>query len=125
MPAASGVTVTLGATDARLYLALAEYAGFRASGVLDQVAFQVGSGAVSTGSTPQTTAADELWVAVVMSRGGGGHTAPSNGFTSLQSVATGAGTFSFLDQLVSTRGTATAGLTSSGDYAAIVATLRR
>jgi hypothetical protein len=125
LPAATGVTVSLGEANARLYLALAEYAGFRPSGVFDQVASEAGSGAASTGTTPQTTANDELWVAVIMSRGGGGHTSPSNGFTFLQTVATGAGTFSFADQLISTRGAATSGVTSSGDYAAIVATLRR
>jgi hypothetical protein len=125
LPAATGVTVAVGGADARLYLSLAEYAGFRSIGVADQVASEAGNGAASSGTTPQTTADDELWVMVVMSRGGGGHSLPTNGFTLLQTMATGAGTFSFSDQLVTTRGAATSGLTSSGDYAAIVATLRR
>jgi len=125
LPAATGVTVSVGEANARLYLGLAEYSGFRESGVLDQVASSSGTGTPSTGSTAQTTADDELWFMLVISRGGGGHTDPSNGFTFLQTVATGAGTFSFSDQLVTTRGMASSGVTGSGDYAAIMATLRR
>jgi hypothetical protein len=93
--------------------------------VLDKVASQFGSGTPSPGSTAETSNAAELWVVLTMSRGGGGHTDPTHGFTIANIKLTGAGSFSLMDKLVAERGVATAGLTASGDYASVIATLRR
>jgi hypothetical protein len=125
LAAATGATVTVGDAQARIYLGLAEYAGLRASGVLDRSASASGSGSPTPGTTAQTTAAAELWVVVTVSRGGGGHSAPTNGFEIASFKNTGAGSFSMLEKLVQARGAATASLSGSGDYASVIATLRR
>jgi hypothetical protein len=64
-------------------------------------------------------------VVLTMSRGGGGHTLPSDGFEITSFKNTGAGSFSIMEKLVQERGVATASLSASGDYAAVIATLRR
>jgi hypothetical protein len=125
LAAATGATVTVGEADARLYLGLAEYAGLRSSGALDRSASATGNGSPSSGATAQTTSAAQLWVVLTLSRGGGGHSAPTNGFEIIDFKNTGAGSFSMMEKLVQTRGVATASLTASGDYAAVIATLRR
>jgi hypothetical protein len=125
LPAATGVTVTVADAQARLFLLLVEYAGLRASGVVDRISSAAGSGAPTTGTTAATTANAELWVALTMSRGGGGHSAPTDGFTMTDEKTTGAGTFSLLEKLVDVSGPATASLTGSGDYASVLATLKR
>jgi hypothetical protein len=125
LPAATGATVSVGDSQARLYLVLTEYAGLRATGALDQKASQAGTGTPSPGTTAQTSMANELWLMLAVSRGGSGHSAPSNGFALVQTLATGAGSFSFSERLVTERGMATSSVVASGDYAAIIATLRR
>lgn len=125
LTAATGVTVAVGDPQARLFLGLVEYAGLRASGVLDRKASATGTGSPSPGTTTQTTAAAELWVVLTMSRGGGGHTEPTNDFEIKDFKNTGAGSFSIMEKLVQARGAATAGLSGSGDYASVIATLRR
>lgn len=125
LAAATGVTVTVADSQARQYLVVAEYAGLRASGALDQKASQAGTGASSTGTTAITTMDNELWVAITASRAGIAHLDPTNGFAFVQQLSTGAGTFSFRARQVTERAMATSSLTSSGDYAAVVATFRR
>jgi hypothetical protein len=125
LAAAMGVTATVADAQARLFLLLVEYAGLRASGVVDRVSSAAGSGAPMTGTTAATTANAELWVALTMSRGGGGHSAPTDGFTMTEEKKTGAGSFSLLEKLVEARGPATTSLTGSGDYASVLATLKR
>lgn len=125
LAASAGVTVTVADAQSRLYLGLTEYAGLRSTGALDRSASQSGSGSPSSGSTAQTTSAAQLWVVVTMSRGGGGHSLPTNGFEIADFKNTGAGSFSMMEKVVGARGVATASLTGSGDYAAVIATLRR
>lgn len=125
VPALSEAVVTVDDAQARLYLALAEYAGLKASGVVDQKASQAGTSMASPGTTAQTASNQELWVVATMSRGGVDHTAPTENFAFIQATKTGAGSFSLMQKLVSQRGLATTSLTSSGDYASVIATLRR
>lgn len=125
LAAATGVTATVADAQARLFLVLVEYAGLRATGVVDRVSSAAGSGAPMTGTTPATTANAELWVALTLSRGGGGHSAPTDGFVMTEEKKTGAGSFSLLEKLVDTHGPATASLAGSGDYASVLATLKR
>ena len=93
--------------------------------MLDRVASYSSSGAPTSGTTLATTADNELWLVVTMSRGGGGHTDPTDGFTIAESLMTGAGSFSLLERVVTESGPASAGLSGSGDYASVIATLRR
>ena len=125
LPASTGATVSVADAQARLFLVLSEYAGLRSSGVLDKVASQAGNGAPSPGSTSETSNAAELWVVLTMSRGGGGHTDPTNGFAISDIKLTGAGSFSLMSKLAAAPGIATASLSGSGDYASVIATLRR
>lgn len=125
VPALSEVTVAVDDAQSRLFLALAEYSGLRASDVLDKTASQAGSSMASPGTTVQTAFNQELWVVLTMSRGGIDHTAPTENFAFVEATKTGAGSFSLMQKLVSQRGLATTSLTSSGDYASVIATLRR
>lgn len=125
VPALSEAVVTVDDAQARLFLALAEYSGLKASGVVDQKASQAGTSMASPGTTAQTSSNQQLWVVVTMSRGGVDHTAPTEDFAFIQATKTGAGSFSLMQKLVSQRGLATTSLTSSGDYASVIATLRR
>jgi hypothetical protein len=124
LPAATGVTVSTGIADTRIFLALAEYAGLSMSSALDQQASQVGSGSLSSGATAQTSADDELWLALTLSRGGGGHSNPTNGFATVEMLTTGAGSFSFTEYFARQRGVASSSLTGGGDFAAVIATFR-
>lgn len=125
VPALSDVTVTVPDAQSRLYLALAEYSGLRESGVVDQKASQSGTSSATPGTTAQTDSNQELWVVLTMSRGGIDHTAPTENFAFIEAKKTGAGSFSLLQKLVNQRGLATTSMTSSGDYASVIATLRR
>jgi len=126
LPAATGVTVSLGGTaDSRLYLILGEYSGLQSSGALDQKASSSGSSGPTPGTTPLTTADNELWLVVNMSRGGAGHSTPSEGFSFTETATTGAGSFSVMERIVTERGAATASVTGSGDFASLIATFRR
>jgi hypothetical protein len=60
-----------------------------------------------------------------MSRGGAGHSDPTGDFAFVETFATGAGSFSYAERLVTQRGLATTSVTGSGDYASVIATLRR
>lgn len=125
VPALSDATVTVDDPQSRLYLALAEYSGLRATDVVDQKASQAGTSMASPGTTAQTAFNQELWVVVTMSRGGVDHTAPTEDFAFVEATKTGAGSFSLMQKLVNQRGQATTSLTSSGDYASVLVTLRR
>ncbi|MGC4063271.1 MAG: hypothetical protein QM784_01185 [Polyangiaceae bacterium] len=125
LAASTGVTVTVADSSARQYLVLAEYAGLLATNALDQKASQAGSSMLSTGTTAMTTMSNELWLAIVASRGGNAHQNPTNGFAFVQQMTTGAGAFSLIARQATERGLATSGVTGSGDYASVVATFRR
>ena len=125
VPALSDVTVTVPDAQSRLYLGLAEYSGLRESGVVDQKASQSGSSSATPGTTAETDSNQELWVVLTMSRGGVDHTAPTENFAFIEAKKTGAGSFSLMHKLVNQRGPATTTLTSSGDFASVIATLRR
>jgi hypothetical protein len=124
-PAQSQVTVGVDDPSARIYLAIVEYAGLSASELVDQKVSQSGTSDASPGVTPETSDPNELWVVVTQSRGGIEHKNPTNGFEHVEAKMTGAGSFSFMQKLVSQRAAATTSLTSSGDYASLLVTLRR
>lgn len=125
--AATGVTVANGDADARMYLMLVEYAGFRPAGVVDQKISQAGSGnPISPGTTAMTTSDREVWLSFAVSRSGVTHSAPTDDFALVDTLTTGAGAFSLGERVVSTTGAATLSLQGSGaDWAAGLVTLRR
>lgn len=127
LAATTGVTVNNGDADARMYLALVEYAGFRTAGVVDQKISQAGSGnPISPGTTAMTTSDQEVWLSFAVGRSGVAHSAPTDDFTLIAALTTGAGAFSLGERVVASKGTATTTQEASGsDWAAALVTLRR
>lgn len=125
--AATGVTVENGDANARMYLVLVEYAGFRPAGVVDQKISQAGSGnPISPGTTAMTTSDREVWLSFAVSRSGVAHSAPTDDFELVATLTTGAGAFSLGERVASATGAATLSLQASGgDWAAALVALRR
>lgn len=104
---------------------------------LDQVASNgaAASSALSSGTTPSTTQAAELWVAGFTTPDhtsvGFGYSAPTNGFSivlqnDFSNLALGLTHYGYLDKIVAASGAAASGVTSSGavPYSAAIATFK-
>jgi len=114
--AGTGITVNMSDTpDWGAIFNVYEYSGVATSSFLDKTAsWSDGFNIVTlTGTTAETTQADELWIGCTLN---GGHTTqntPLNGFTLYDGVYDGKTlTVGFLEKIVSSTGTANSGVTS-------------
>lgn len=117
--ASKNISVTLTGNPDNGVVDICEYSGLLTSGFLDKTAVDnTGSNGTNTitGTTVQTTQANELCIGGVTAQGGTNditHSAPTNGFTLLDGVGTGAGKVSlaFLEKIVTVVGTYGSGTT--------------
>lgn len=113
---------------------ICEYSGVETVNYIDQTARGAFGNETSTsavtGTTDQTTQANELWIGAISVMHSGWNPAsqsnPTNGFTLLDgSGGDGGGSLSFLEKIVNSTGTASSGttLSTSAPYGGIIVTL--
>jgi hypothetical protein len=127
---AAGTAVTVSLDNNATALAVAnicEYSGL-VSSPKDNTAKANSAGTpTSTGTTVNTSQAEELWVGGVLSASWNqDQSAPTNGFTLLDGVRVfGAGSVAYLEKIVSSVGTANSGTTHQATgYSAFIVTLK-
>jgi len=105
-------------------MVVCEYSGLANTNFLDQTNINNGfSASPNTGSTSTTSQADELWIGgIVMDYTS--QSVPTNGFTLLGGTKYGECSYSYLEKIVSSTGSANAGDSGSGpwDWAGCIAT---
>lgn len=111
--ASSSLTVTL--SEVPEYGAVAnvcEYSGLATSDFLDQTAFNSGvTSPTDTGTTDETTQADELWIGAIYARFE--QYTPTNGFTLMDGATFNFHSNAYLEKIVSSTGTANSGTTET------------
>jgi hypothetical protein len=132
------LTITLSANADPVIANVAEYSGLNTSNILDTVASNTGSytTTLTTGTTPTTNQADELWIGgiinVINPTSGAGITSPTNSFTLYDGTGYVGGltvALAYLDRIVSATGTAYTGATGASGatysaYAGCIVTLK-
>jgi hypothetical protein len=136
--ASASLTITLSASANPVIANVAEYSGLNTSSLLDTSASSIGSytTTLTTGTTPTTSQADELWLGgiinVINPASGAGITSPTNSFTLYDGTGFVDGltvALAYLDRIVSATGAAYTGATGASGatysaYAGCIVTLK-
>ncbi|MCL1977625.1 MAG: hypothetical protein FWG55_05960 [Candidatus Bathyarchaeota archaeon] len=132
------LTITLSANADPVIANVAEYSGLTTSNILDTMASSIGAytTTLTTGTTPTTSQADELWIGgiinVINPTSGAGITSPTNSFTLHDGSGYVGGltvALAYLDRIVSATGAAYTGATGASGatysaYAGCIVTLK-
>jgi len=115
---AASTTITINLTGTNQYYSVAnicEYSGLQNATPDVTATNQGNTGTTNTGTTQNTTQADELWIgATSYSSGSTGQTSPTNGFTILDGQRFNSISLAYLEKIVSSTGAANSGTVNTG-----------
>lgn len=131
----AGTSVTISVSTSKVAATIVEYSGLATSSVLDQVASTSSTGtgtSPSSGTTPTTNQASELWVGGLANVNTNTYSAQTNSFTEVAESATTGGSpgtksnSAFEEKIVSATGAASVSATLSGsvEWAGTIATFK-